>query len=105
MLRGELETDQRCALWWWLWCSSMSLPYHRFMQFDTIGEFLNAGDLGRLVARCRSLRGRRPMLQLRLRATNRCSLSLGRVERLLKAEWEYDYDSSGADSSEQVDQG
>ena len=105
VLRGELETDQRRALWWWLWCSSMSLQYHGFMQLDTIGEFLNAGDLGRLVLCCRGLRGRRPTLQLRLRAVNRCSLSLGRAERLLTAECEYDYDSSGADSSEQVDQG
>jgi hypothetical protein len=86
VLRGELETDQRRALWCWLWCS-MALQQQRFAQFDIISEFLNAGDLGRLVVCCRGLRGRRPILQLRLRAVNRCSLSLGRAERLLKAEW------------------
>ena len=84
VLRGELETDQRRALWWWLWCSSMPLQYHRFMQLDTIGEFLNAGDLGRLVTSCCYLLDRRHIVQPRLRAVMRCARLLWRTQRTLE---------------------
>jgi len=93
VLRGELETDQRRALWCWLWCS-MALQQQRFPQFDIISEFLNAGDLGRLVSCCCYLRDRRPILELRLRAMRRCSVLLYRTERALSEEWDNDDDTS-----------
>ena len=52
VLRGEVETDQRRALWCWLWCSKMALLQQGFPQFDISSEFLNAGDLGQLVTSC-----------------------------------------------------
>ena len=85
VLRGELETDQRRALWCWLWCS-MALQQQRFPQFDIISEFLNAGDLGRLVSRCWYLRERRPILELRLRAMRRCSMNLAATAGMLAEE-------------------
>ena len=63
-------------------------------QIDNIIEFLNAGDLGRLVSCCCYLRGRRPSLELRLRVMRRCSVLLERIERALSEEWDNDDDTN-----------
>ena len=84
VLRGEVEADQRRALWCWLWCSKMALQQQGFPQLDISSEFLNAGDLGRLVTSCCYLLDRRHILQPRLRAVMRCARLLRRTQRTLE---------------------
>ena len=73
-------------------------------QIDSIIEFLYAGDLGRLVSRCRLVRYSRQIKRLRHSALERCSRNLARAVGVLEEEWCHLYGISGSDS-EQVDQG
>ena len=56
-------------------------------QIDSIVEFLNAGDLGRLASCCRFMRYNRQIKRLRLSALERCSRNLARIAGLLEEEW------------------
>ena len=62
----------------------MALLQQGFPQFDISSEFLNAGDLGRLVTSCCYLLDRRNIVQPRLRAVRRCARLRWRTQRTLE---------------------
>jgi hypothetical protein len=78
-------------------------------QIDSIIEFLNPGDFGRLVSCCRCMRINRQIHRLRLSALERCSMNLARTAGMLAEEWDYGLREEELDSLlgffGQVDQG